>query len=118
MPSMLIWLPIQPGQTAAAHAFAAECIGPRYADYNVSERRIGVRIENWYLQHTPTGDNFIIQMEGFDLNASVGAFIASQDPFDVWFKQRVREFTGIELSALPPEMIGETLAEYPAGGTK
>ena len=118
MPSTLIWLPLKPGQTEATRAFAAECIGPRYAEYDASERRIGIHAENWYLQHTPTGDTFVIVIEGPDLNASVAAFVASQDPFDVWFKQRMLELTGIDFSAVPPEMIGETLAEYPAGGPK
>jgi hypothetical protein len=89
VPSMLIWLPLQPGQAEAARALAAECIGPRYAEYDASERRIGLQAENWYLQHTPAGDTFVIVIEGPDLNASVGAFVASQDPFDVWFKRRM-----------------------------
>lgn len=116
MPNMLIWLPLRPGQAESARAFAAECVGRRYADYDASERRIGIHAENWYLQHTPTGDNFVIVIDGPDLGASVGAFVASQEPFDLWFKQRIRELTGIDFAHLPPEMLGETLAAYPANG--
>lgn len=112
MATMLITLPIMPGQTDAARAFAAECIGPRYADYDASERRIGLQAENWYLQHTPAGDTFVIQIEGPDPMASVGAFVASQDAFDVWFKQRMLALTGVDLSNVPPQMIAQTLAEY------
>jgi len=117
MPSMLIWLPLKPGQTEAARAISAECMGLRYAEYDASERRIGLQAENWYLQHTPAGDTFVIVIEGADLNASVAAFVASQDPFDVWFKRRMLELTGVDFSAVPPEMIGETLAEYKVGAT-
>jgi hypothetical protein len=109
-------LPIQPGQTDAARAFAQECIGPRADAYDASERRIGIPAENWYLLHTQAGDAFVIHVEGPDLNASLGAFIGSQDPFDLWFKQQLASITGVDLNAGPPsqEMIAETLAEYKA----
>jgi hypothetical protein len=111
-----MYLPIQTGQTDAARAFAKECVGPRFAAYDASERRIGIPTENWYLLQTPAGAAFVIHVEGPDLNASLGAFIGSQDPFDVWFKQQLAAITGVDLNAgpPPPEMVAETLAEYKA----
>lgn len=116
MPTLLVAVPIKPGMSDAARAFAQECIGPRMADYDASEQRINIAVENWYLQHTPSGDLFAIYLEGPDLNASLGAFIASQDPFDLWFKQQFASFTGADLNAGPPpaDMVAETLAEYKA----
>ncbi len=32
---------------------------------------------------------------------SLGAFGASKDPFDVWFKERVKETTGVDLNKPP-----------------
>lgn len=114
MPTLLVALPIKPGMSDAARAFAQECIGPRMADFDASEQRINIPVENWYLQHMSSGDYFSIQIEGPDLNASLGAFIASQDTFDLWFKQQLAGFTGIDLNAGPPpaDMLAETLAEY------
>lgn len=112
MATMLVALPIKPGQTDAARAFAAECIGPRYTEYDASEQRIGLQAENWYLQHTPAGDTFVIHIEGPNPGASIAAFVASQDPFDVWFKQRMLALTGVDFNSVPPDAIAETLAEY------
>lgn len=116
MSTLLVALPIKPGMSDAARTFAQECIGPRMADFDASEQRINIPVENWYLQHTPAGDLFAIHIEGPDLNASLGAFIASQDAFDLWFKQQLASFTGIDLNAGPPpaDMMAETLAEYKA----
>ena len=118
MATMLFALPIKPGQTEAARSFAQECIGPRYAEYDASEQRIGIRVENWYLQRNPAGQFFTIHVEGPDLMSSLGAFISSREPFDLWFKERMLDLTGVDLNAGPPpnEMIAETLAEYKAKG--
>ncbi len=118
MATLLFALPIKPGQTEAARAFAQECIGPRYADYDASEQRIGIQVENWYLQRNAAGQFFTIQVEGPDLMSSLGAFISSREPFDLWFKEQLLSLTGIDLNAGPPpnEMVAETLAEYKAKG--
>jgi hypothetical protein len=118
MATLLFALPIKPGQTEAARAFAQECIGPRYADYDASEQHIGIQVENWYLQRNAAGQFFTIQVEGPDLISSLGAFISSREPFDLWFKEQLASLTGIDLNAGPPpnEMVAETLAEYKAKG--
>jgi hypothetical protein len=112
--TLLAALPIKPGQTAAARAFAQECIGPRFADFDASERRIGIPLEHWYLQRVGGAEFFTILVDGPDLDASFAAFIASQDPFDLWFKARLAEITGVDLNVGPPapEAFAETLAEY------
>jgi hypothetical protein len=117
MATMMVALPIKAGQTEAARAFAKECIGPRFAEYDASERQINIPVENWYLLRVPDGDRFVIQVEAPDLMSSLGAFIASREPFDVWFKEQVLAFTGYDFNAGPPapELIAESLAEYKAG---
>lgn len=119
MATLLFALPITSGQTDAARAFAQECAGPRLADFDTSERRIAIPIENWYLQRIGGSDYFTIQVEGSDLNASFGSFIASRDPFDLWFKSRLAEITGVDLNAGPPtnETFAETLLEYKVTAT-
>jgi hypothetical protein len=52
---------------------------------------------------TPMGDFGVVLLEGDDPVAATAAFAASQDPFDVWFKQCVKEFTAIDFGQpLPP----------------
>ncbi len=114
MSTLLMTLPIKSGQVANARAFAQECLGPRFAEFDASERRIGIPIENWYLQRIGGAELFTALLEGPDLNASLAAFIASHDPFDLWFKARFAEITGVDLNAGPPaaEAVAETLFEY------
>lgn len=116
MATVLFALPVMPGQSDAVRAFCQECVGPRYADFDTSERRINIVAEHWYLQKTPAGELFTFVVEGPDLNATFASFIASRDPFDLWFKERVAALTGIDLNAGPPpaDMIAETLADYHA----
>jgi hypothetical protein len=118
MATMLFALPIRSGQTEAARAFAQECIGPRSAEYAASGQRIGIQVENWYLQRNSAGEFFTIYVEGPDLMSSFGAFISSREPFDLWFKAQILALTGIDLNAGPPpkEMFAQTLAEYKAKG--
>jgi hypothetical protein len=116
MATLMVALPVHTGQEQAARDFAQECIGPRYDEFDASERRIGIPRENWYLLRVPAGAYFVIHVEANDLQASFGAFIQSRNSFDLWFKEQLRSFTGVDLNAGPPpaEMIAETLAEYAA----
>lgn len=119
MATVLFALPVKSGQSDAVRAFCRECVGPRYADFDTSERRINVVAEHWYLQKTWSGEVFTFVVEGPDLDTTFASFIASKDPFDLWFKERVAALTGIDLNAGPPpaDMIAETLADYQSATT-
>jgi hypothetical protein len=116
MSSLLVTLPLRPGQEPAARAFLQECMGPRFADFDASERRFGIAAENWYLQHSPAGPVLVAYIEGENLTGSAEAFVGSREPFDAWFKEQIRILTGHDFNAGPPapEMIAEILAEYRA----
>ncbi len=115
MPTMLLALPIVPGQTEAARAFGTECMGPRYDEYDDSMRRIGLHAEYWYLLHLPAGgDHLMLHLEGPDPATSVNALAISQEPFDAWFTQRLFELTGVAISHVPPELIAGPLVDYTA----
>lgn len=119
MATLLLSIPVKTGQTDAARAFVQEFNGPRGGEFDASERRIGITAESWYLQHVGDAELLTVYLEGADLNASLTAFSASQDPFDRWFMERLTEITGVDISAgpPPPEAIAETLGEYRVGVT-
>ncbi len=115
MDQFCLALPILPGKTDDARAFMTELEGPRNAGYDQSERRIGITKEVWFLASLPGGDAFIAYMESDDIQGALGQFMASQDEFDVWFKQRVRDTTGVDIDNLPPETaFPELLSSYSA----
>lgn len=119
MATLLLSIPVKPGQADAARAFAHEFTGARLEEFDASERRIGITAESWYLQRIGDADCFTVYLEGPDLNASLTAFGSSRDPFDLWFKERLLELTGVDISAgpPPPEALAETLADYHVGVT-
>jgi hypothetical protein len=107
-------LPVQSGKTSDARAFMTELEGARKAEYAESERRIGIAKESWYLQQTSNGDLLIAYMETPDFAKALGLFSQSGEDFDVWFKRRLADATGVDLNTPPPGPLSEQLSSYEA----
>jgi hypothetical protein len=108
-------LPILPGKTEDARAFQRELDTTRKADYDRSERKIGITKEVWYIASLPSGDLFAAYMESADFNRALQMFVQSQDEFDQWFKRRLADVTGLDLNNPPPDMtLPELVSRYEA----
>src|SRR5918997_6747017 len=114
MDRTLFTLPLLAGKTEAARAFLRELEGDRTAAYAASEARLGLTKEVWALQALPAGDAFVVYFEGADIAAAFGRFAASEDAFDRWFKERVRDASGADLNTPPPGPMSEILSVYEA----
>jgi hypothetical protein len=113
MDPVCLVMPILPGKTADARAFMRELDGPRKSEFDRSERRIGIAKELWYLATLPTGDQFVGYMEAANFGQAVSQFSASKDPFDLWFKTRMADVTGVDLNNIPPGFAPpELLSQY------
>jgi hypothetical protein len=88
--------------------------GPRKGQYAASERRLGLVKEVWAIQQMPTGELFVVYSAGERIDAALGAFAASQDDFDRWFKGRVLATTGADLNTPPPGPLSALLSDYQA----
>jgi hypothetical protein len=54
-------------------------------------------------------------VESADFNRALGMFSQSQEPFDLWFKQRLAAVSGVDLGNLPPGMqLPELVSSYEA----
>jgi hypothetical protein len=104
MDQVCIVLPILPGKSNDARAFHRELESTRKADYDRSERRLGISKEVWYLASQPTGDQLVVYIEGANFNTAMQQFVASKNDFDLWFKRRLLEVTGLDLNNPPPDM--------------
>jgi hypothetical protein len=113
MDPVCLVMPILPGKTDEARAFLQELEGPRKAEFDLSERRIGISKELWYLATLPSGDQLVAYMEAANFGEAVGQFSASQDSFDLWFKRRMADVTGVDLNNIPPGFAPpELLSHY------
>jgi hypothetical protein len=108
MASLAFALPLTPGKTEEWRQWSAEMLGPRRAEYEASRRRLGITVERAYLQRTPQGDWNIVYLEGPDIAKAFAGLAASQNPFDVWFRERAKDlFSGLDLSQPLPGPLAE-----------
>jgi hypothetical protein len=100
------------GKTEAARAFMRELDGPRKPEFDLSERRIGIVKECWFLQHMPETDILIGYMESTNFAEALWLFAQSRDDFDLWFKRCMAEVTGVDLNNPPQGPLSEQLSNY------
>ena len=108
MPTIAFAAPLLPGKTDADREALASCAsGDRRADHEASRKRAGITREAVWIQSTPGGDVAVVVIESDDIPASMGALATSEEPFDVWFRDHVRDVHGIDLAeeSPPPEQI-------------
>jgi len=112
MDQICLVVPVQPGKSDDAREFMDELEQSRMADYAASEARIGITKEVWFLAGTPGGDTLVAYIESDDFGEALTRFSGSQNDFDLWFKRRLADSTGIDLNN-PPEMtLPELLSSY------
>jgi len=114
MDRVCLVLPILEGKTEDARAFQQELDGPRKPEYEVSEHRIGIDREFWFLARGSSSDQLVAYMESPDFNKALGMFVESRDEFDLWFKERLANATGVDLNNPPELQLPELLSTYEA----
>jgi hypothetical protein len=113
MAAFLGAFPVLPGKENEPRKFAQETLD-RGDEFNASQGRYGVMNEEWALQQTPSGSMVIVRFEAPDIEAVFAGFAQSNDDFDTWFKGRVLEITGVDLSAQPEGPLPEIILSWPA----
>jgi hypothetical protein len=115
MPSVAFASPILPGKTDADRsAMESVARGERKADHEASRQRLGISREAVWIQQTPNGDLAVIYLEADDLRAAFAGLGSSEEPFDVWFREVLRDVHGIDLAqGFPPP---EQTLDYRRGG--
>jgi steroid delta-isomerase-like uncharacterized protein len=103
--------PILPGKLDAWRQFNEELRGPRRREHAESRRRHGVRREMAWYQATDKGDWEILYFEVLDLQRAFEGLATSQDPFDRWFRDKMKELHGVDLERVvatgtPPTELG------------
>lgn len=108
MPAIGFVAPLLPGKTETDRAAMTSCWrGERKEGYQASRRRLGITREAVFIQSTPAGDVAVVYWEAEDIEAAFKGIATSQDPFDRWFRDHVREVHGlnVEEGFPPPEQV-------------
>jgi hypothetical protein len=68
--------------------------------------------EAWFLQNTDEGDIVIAVLATADPERAARTYAESSEPFDVWFKQRVIELSGVDPNRTPLGPPSEQIFDF------
>ena len=98
MSGIVLTFPILAGKVEAWRRFCQELCGFRREPYEVSRQRLGITRERLALVETTYGSTAVTTLEAPDVAQSLGQIIASDLPFEVWYRERIQELHGVNLS--------------------
>ena len=98
MPGIILTFPILAGKAEAWRRFCQEMAGSRLKLYEASRRRLGITRESMALVETPFGAEAVTTVEANDIGQTLGQIIASDLPFDCWYRERLNELYGVNLT--------------------
>jgi hypothetical protein len=114
MASLAFAVPLRAGKTEEWRAWVREILGPRRSENEAFSRRVGLRRQRAYLQHTPQGDQAIIYLEGDDLARTFHELQTAQDPFTVLVRQRTQGLFGVDLTRTEPGALSQFVFAGPS----
>ena len=103
-------IPILAGRSDDARAFMVQLEHDRSDEYAASKRRVGIVKEVWHLAGLPEADVLVAYIETADIALALNLLSASADVFDLWFKRRLADSTGLDLNNPPPIPLPELLS--------
>ena len=117
MPLIVRAFPVLPGKEEDIRKLAAELTGARREEAQEFYRHFGVVRESWHYQETPNGPMVIGVTDVEEPDARAQEYAESSRPFDRWFKDQVKNLTGIDPDIQPlgppTEVIFDMRSEEP-----
>ena len=98
MSGIVLTFPILASKVEAWRRFCQELSGSRRQPYEASRQRMGITLERLALIETAFGATAVTTLEAPDVDRALGQIIASDLPFDVWYRERLQELHGINLA--------------------
>jgi hypothetical protein len=112
MSSLTFIAAIQPGREEEWRRFVQEVTEERLYEYEGLRRRLGLRSESVWLARTKEGETAVVYLEAENPERIVPTLGASEEPFDLWFKERLLEFHGPDLARNPRKTAARLLFAY------
>lgn len=96
-------LPILPGKVDECREFINELLSTQQQPFGESQIGEGISEEHFFIQSDPNGDYLIVYNDGEALKREQIRQVRqrSDDPFDVWYRERFRAVHGIDLGRPP-----------------
>lgn len=98
MSGITLTFPIVAGKVESWRRFCQEMSGSRRGDYEVSRQRLGITRERLALVATAFGSAAVTTLEARDIGQALNQIIASDLPFDCWYREQVQELHGVNLA--------------------
>lgn len=97
-------IPVVPGKEELDRSTLDEMLGARRDEYEVALRDAGITRHAIWHQETPDGTVAVVYVEADDPAAAVAQFGASDAPLNAWFRDRMKEVHGIDISQGEPRV--------------
>jgi len=97
MSGIVLTLPIVNGKVEAGRRFCQEMSGSRCQMYEASRPRLGITCERLALVETAAGSVGMTTLEAPNVGEALGQIMASELPFDRWYREQVQELHGVTL---------------------
>jgi hypothetical protein len=98
MSGIVLTFPILADKVETWRRFCQELSGSRRKPYEASRQRLGITREQLALVENTYGAMAVTTLEAPNVAQALGQIIASHLPFDVWYRKRLRELHGVNLS--------------------
>jgi hypothetical protein len=109
MTGIVLTFPILADKVEAWRRFCQEMAGSRRKAYEASRQKLGITRERLALVETVYGSTAVTTLEAPDIASALGQIIASTSPFDIWYRERLKELHGIDLAGYEQFLPGEPL---------
>lgn len=96
MPVIATAIPLLPGKSEAWRRWVQELQSSRHAEYVAALRRWGICAARFWISDAGSSEVVISYFETQDGDTLTEALATSQHPFDVWYRQKLREFHGLD----------------------
>src|SRR3979411_675866 len=89
MDHICLTIPILAGRGQVARSFMADLEDAQRDAYAESEQRIGIEKELWFISDLGEQELLVAYMESGDFGRAFEQFVASREPFALWFKEQL-----------------------------
>ncbi len=102
-------IPLIPDKVEAWKAWIDRCMGPYNEEFGEFNERMGLTTHRVWLAQGPQGPLAIVIVDGPGASDFIQKLAESDEPFDMWFREHISEYHGIDFSKpgvlQPPEML-------------